>query len=99
MRYARVKGRRCLWRHLTAAGAADLQAACDKFTPIKIGGGDHPVFRPARFIIHTAGPVYRDGKRRGALLRACYINSLKRALENRCQSVAFRDLQRHLRLP
>lgn len=76
----------------TAAGAADLQAACDKFTPIKIG---EAVITPgfqlsARFIIHTAGPVYRDGKSgEEALLRACYINSLKRALENRCQSVAF----------
>ena len=45
---------------------------------------------PARYIIHTAGPVYRGGRQgEEEQLRACYLNSLKRAIENRCESIAF----------
>ncbi|MBN2374739.1 macro domain-containing protein, partial [bacterium] len=33
---------------------------------------------PARYVIHTVGPVYRDGKHaEPELLASCYINSLK----------------------
>jgi len=47
-----------------AAGPAELQAACAKLAPIKTGEAVlTPGFRlPARFIIHTAGPVYHDGQ-------------------------------------
>lgn len=75
-----------------AAGAADLQEACDKLAPIKIGEAVlTPGFRlPAKFVIHTAGPVYRDGKHDEEVeLRSCYLNSLKRAVENKCESIAF----------
>ncbi|HHX19548.1 MAG TPA: RNase III inhibitor, partial [Clostridiaceae bacterium] len=43
-----------------AAGAAKLQAACDKLAPIKTGEAViTPGFDlPAKFVIHTAGPVY-----------------------------------------
>ncbi len=45
---------------------------------------------PARYVIHTAGPVYRNGKHGEALeLRLCYQNSLTLAVENQCSSVAF----------
>ena len=50
-----------------------------------------PGFRlPAKWIIHTVGPVW-DGGDRGeeALLAACYRNSLALALEQGCASVAF----------
>jgi hypothetical protein len=41
-------------------------------------------------VIHAAGVVYRDGKHgEEALLHACYTNSLKRAIESGCESVAF----------
>jgi O-acetyl-ADP-ribose deacetylase (regulator of RNase III) len=75
-----------------AAGVDKLQAACNKLAPIQTGEAViTPVFNlPAKYIIHTAGPVYRDGKHGEAkLLRSCYVNSLKRALENNCESVAF----------
>ncbi|MDD4494538.1 MAG: macro domain-containing protein [Eubacteriales bacterium] len=75
-----------------AAGAHELQAACDKLAPIQTGEAViTPGFRlAAKYIIHTAGPVYIDGKHgEEELLRSCYINSLKRALENGCTSVAF----------
>ena len=45
---------------------------------------------PARFVIHTVGPVY--GMNRGMdaeVLAACYKNSLQLALENNLTTVAF----------
>lgn len=75
-----------------AAGASELQAACDKLAPIQTGEAViTPGFRLlAKYVIHTAGPVYSDGKHgEEELLRSCYTNSLKRALENGCKSVAF----------
>ena len=44
----------------------------------------------AEYVIHTVGPVW-DGGGYGeeTLLRNCYDNSLKLALEHNCQSVAF----------
>ena len=45
---------------------------------------------PARFVIHTPGPVWSGGKRNEpALLAACYRNSLQLALQHGCRSVAF----------
>jgi O-acetyl-ADP-ribose deacetylase (regulator of RNase III) len=75
-----------------AAGESELQAACDKLAPIKTGEAViTPGFNlPAKFVIHAAGPVYRDGKSgEEQLLRSVYLNSLKRAVENKCESIAF----------
>ena len=50
-----------------------------------------PGFRlPAKFVIHTVGPVYRDGQHgEPEKLADCYRNSLALAAENGCMSVAF----------
>lgn len=50
-----------------------------------------PGFRlPARWVIHTVGPVWRDGEHgEPELLRACYRNSLALAKEKAVQTVAF----------
>ena len=76
-----------------AAGAAQLQAACDKLAPIKTGEAViTPGFGlPAKFIIHAAGPVYWhwNKEQNQQHLRAACTNSLKRAVENKCESIAF----------
>ena len=45
---------------------------------------------PARFIIHTVGPVWCGGQKdEPKLLASCYRSSLELASENRLQTIAF----------
>ncbi len=45
---------------------------------------------PAKFVIHTVGPVWRDGKsQEPELLESCYKASLQLALDFKFQSIAF----------
>src|SRR5438093_8329483 len=45
---------------------------------------------PARFVIHTVGPVWRGGERgEPARLANCYRNSLQVAVENGIRTIAF----------
>ncbi|MFQ5489725.1 MAG: O-acetyl-ADP-ribose deacetylase [Phycisphaerae bacterium] len=44
----------------------------------------------ARYVIHTVGPVFRDGQHReGELLASCYRSSLELAARYECRTVAF----------
>lgn len=44
----------------------------------------------ARFVIHTVGPVWKDGSHREEqILSSCYRNSLTLAKEHECESIAF----------
>ena len=53
----------------------------------KITGGYN---LPAKYVIHTVGPIYDDGKHgEKAFLESCYRESLALAKENRCETVAF----------
>jgi len=44
---------------------------------------------PARWVVHTVGPVYSTTEDRSGLLRACYENSLRVADELGARTVAF----------
>ena len=53
----------------------------------KITGGYN---LPAKYVIHTVGPVYEDGKHgEKVLLESCYRESLSLAKEHNCKTVAF----------
>lgn len=48
---------------------------------------------PARFVIHTVGPVWNGGKKNEVqLLAACYQHSLQLAVDNNCKSIAFPNI-------
>lgn len=48
---------------------------------------------PAKFVIHTVGPVWNGGtKNEAMLLAACYKNCLKLAQENKATSISFPNI-------
>ena len=70
-----------------AAGPDLLKECCCNTGQAKITKG----YRlPARFVIHTVGPIWRGGSHgeRG-LLASAYRSSLELALANQCETVAF----------
>ena len=76
----------------SAAGAAQLQAECDRIGGCKTGEAviTSGFNLPAKYIIHTPGPVWQGGQADEArLLYNSYINSLTLAQEHELQSIAF----------
>lgn len=74
------------------AAGRELLEACRKFNGCKTGEARiTPGFKlPAKFVIHTPGPVWYGGRRNEAeLLKNCYLNSLALAKENNCRTIAF----------
>lgn len=74
-----------------AAGPA-LYAACEQFHGCPTGEARiTPGFKlPAKYIIHTPGPIWRGGQNgEPELLAASYCNSLKLAEHYHCRTVAF----------
>ncbi|MEC2078434.1 macro domain-containing protein [Metabacillus fastidiosus] len=75
-----------------AAGARELQEACDKIGGCKVGEAviTDGFELQSKFIIHTPGPVWQGGKKEEAsLLKASYYHSLELAKQHQCESIAF----------
>ena len=74
------------------AAGPELLQACIPFGGCKTGEARiTPGFRlPAKFVIHTPGPIFNDGQHgEPELLASCYRNSLDLAEQNGCETVAF----------
>lgn len=74
------------------AAGPELKEACKKLNGAETGeakitkGFD----LPAEHVIHTVGPVYRDGKHgESEKLKECYKNSVAVAKENEIKAIAF----------
>lgn len=75
-----------------AAGTKKLQDACDKIGYCGVGQAViTPGFDlPAKYIIHTVGPVWQGGRsHEKELLTSCYEQSLALAKSERLDSIAF----------
>ena len=44
---------------------------------------------PAKYVIHTVGPIYKQASNPSVSLESAYLNSLRLAVKNHCKSVAF----------
>lgn len=45
---------------------------------------------PAKFVIHTVGPIYSNGnKNEDELLKSCYLTALNLAIQNNIKTIAF----------
>ncbi len=74
------------------AAGPQLLEFCKKLNGAQTGEAKiTPGFRlPAKYVIHTPGPVWRGGAHNESeLLRLCYFNSMKLALKNGIASIAF----------
>jgi len=77
------------------AAGSDLLEECKTLNgcetgEAKITKGYH---LPAKYVIHTVGPVWHGGnKKESDLLANCYENSLKLALDNHIKTIAFPNI-------
>lgn len=66
-----------------------LQGRCATGEAVITFGGN----LPAKYVIHTVGPVWRGGhNNEPSLLANAYRNSLKLAVENGCETIAFPNI-------
>ena len=75
-----------------AAGARELQAACDALGHCPAGEAViTPGFKlKAKYIVHAVGPIWQGGHHNEEnLLYRCYQNAMKVAYTKGCRSIAF----------
>lgn len=69
-----------------------LDIECAKLAPLGLGQAKitKGYNLDAKYIIHTYGPTWRGGMNgESAILKSCYVESLKLAVAHKCRSVAF----------
>ena len=74
------------------AAGKELLVECKSLKGCKTGSAKitKGYLLPAKFIIHTVGPVWHGGQRNEeALLASCYRSSLNLAVENGIRTIAF----------
>ncbi|MES0007898.1 O-acetyl-ADP-ribose deacetylase [Mesorhizobium sp. M0062] len=74
------------------AAGPELEFECRMLNGCKVGEAKltEGYHLPARYIIHTVGPVWQGGgKGEAGLLASCYIRSLEIAAARDCRTVAF----------
>lgn len=81
---------------LHKAAGPELKQACDQIQSIngfKCPTGEARITTagnlPAKYVIHTVGPVYRISQNPAEELASAYRSSLRLALDNCCSSIAF----------
>ena len=75
-----------------AAGYEELDRACRAIGHCDVGQAviTQGFALPARYVIHTVGPIWQGGhQNEAALLASSYRSSLELAEQNGCQSIAF----------
>ena len=71
---------------------AELDKECEKIAPLYLGKAKitKGYNLSAKYIIHTSGPTWNGGMSgESIILKSCYLESLKLAVEYGCSSVAF----------
>lgn len=74
------------------AAGPELKEACKKLNGAETGEAKltEGFNLPSDYVIHTVGPVYRDGEHgESERLKECYANSLKVASTHKLKSIAF----------
>lgn len=77
------------------AAGVELSEACSKLNGCSTGSSKitSGYKLPARYIIHTVGPVWRGGNsNEKQLLESCYYTTLEIALQNKIKSIAFSNI-------
>ena len=77
------------------AAGSGLLRSCEMLNGCKTGEAKiTPGYNlPAKFVIHTAGPVWKDGcHHERELLASCYLQSLRLAVQNNLSSIAFPNI-------
>lgn len=73
------------------AGGPSILEECKKIGKCSTGQAVHTTAGnlPAKYVIHTVGPIYRSGKaKEPELLASCYRNSLQLAADLGCETIA-----------
>ena len=81
-----------MWSDFSSCRGGELQEACKEIGECPTGQAviTDGFKLPAKYIIHTPGPIWQGGSKKEAqLLKASYENSLKLAIQHQCESIAF----------